>query len=847
MRASIVGKFVGSSVTRKEDVRLLAGKGRYVADITVDDMVHAAFLRSPHPHAEIVSVDTTAAKRAVGVVAIYTGQEIKEKTNPFVNLAMLPGLYAPVFWPLAVDRVRMIGDPVVLVLAASRAEAEDALALVTIDYRVLEPVGTIGAAMQSAPTDPIWPKNKSNVVFDHTDTFGDVDAVFASAPHVFTERFTSHRQSNQPMETRGCVAEVTATELIFHSATQSAHSLRWVLAMGTGKAGARETIRALKDNKTRLKAFGRGAKDFLSANKENLGKNDNAGMIHQVRRDPSTLRHLGQMFANTLAVDPRRLPRVVAGDIGGAFGVKGHSTREDVAVCAAAIDLGRSVKWIEDRVEHLTVGGTARDETINLSMAVDNDGHVLGMRADLIMDQGAYPAIPFGAPLFSRIMKVMMPGTYRPQAFELRTRIVATNKAHYVAYRGPWANETWARERMLDIVARRMGLTATEIRERNMYGPSELPVKMITGPTLDVEMSAKATLEKAISVANVSLFRSEQMAARSERKLLGVGFATFHEAAPGPPDYADALLPGGAMLSSEPIRTTLEANGTVSVFTQQVPHGQSHETTFAQVAADELGVPLEQVRVVFGDTKHTPFGLLGTGGSRGGPMAGGGSMFASRELRTKILKQASDLLEADVEDLQITGGAIHVSGVPSISVSFADVAAAAQKVGDGPLGSDVSYDGGRGGWVQATHVCFVEIDEDTGIVSIPRYVVVEDCGDLINPAIVDGQIRGGVAQGIGAVLYEKIAYDADANFQSSTFIDYLLPTAMEIPDIEIHHLKTASDKPANFRGVGEGGMIGAPAAITNAIEDALAHRGVTITEQHLPPTRILELLGTINT
>ena len=844
MRASLVGKLVGSSVTRKEDRRLLIGKGAYVADVVVDGMVHAAFLRSPHPHAEIVRVDVAKARRSPGVVAVYTGEEMKAKTNPFVNFAMLAGLYSPVFWPLATDRVRMVGDPVALVIATSRAQAEDALEHIDVEYRLLRPVGTMAAAL-SPGSEQLWPKNGSNVVYEHTDTFGDVDSVFASAEHVFTERFSSHRQSNQPMETRGCVAEVTPSELVFHSATQSAHSLRWILAIGTSRAGAVETLKALKANRDRLKLFGKGAKEFLTANKDELSKNDNAGMIHQVRRDPSTLRHIGRLFSNTLALDARHLPRVVAGDIGGAFGVKGHPSREDVAVCAAAIDLGRSVKWIEDRVEHLTVGGTARDETITMSMAVDNGGHILGMRADLVVDQGAYPAVPFGAPLFTRIMKVMMPGTYRPEAFELRTRVVATNKAHYVAYRGPWANETWARERMLDIVARRLGLSATEIRLRNMYGADELPVRMITGPTLDREMSAKATLERAIELADLGAFRTVQSQARESGKLLGVGFATFHEAAPGPPDFADALLPGGAMLSSEPIRTVLEADGTVSVFTQQVPHGQSHETTFAQVVADELGVPFDQVNVVFGDTNRTPFGLMGTGGSRGGPMAGGGSMFAARDLRKQILDQAAGLLEAAVEDVEITDGTIHVAGVPSRGISFADVAGEVRRVGQAELTSSVSYDGGRGGWVQATHVCFVEIDPDTGMVSIPRYVVVEDCGDLINPAVVDGQIRGGVAQGVGAVLYEKVAYDADANFQSSTFIDYLIPTAMEIPPVEIHHLQTPTDKPANFRGVGEGGMVGAPAAITNAIEDALAHLGVTVTEQYLPPTRILELMGVI--
>jgi carbon-monoxide dehydrogenase large subunit len=279
----------------------------------------------------------------------------------------------------------------------------------------------------------------------------------------------------------------------------------------------------------------------------------------------------------------------------------------------------------------------------------------------------------------------------------------------------------------------------------------------------------------------------------------------------------------------------------VSVYTQQMPHGQGHETTLAQVAADELGLPLEQVRVRYGDTSITPFGLAGTGGSRSAPMAGGAVTYSARALRERIAEHAADLLEAPKEDLVIEEGAIHVQGVPAISVSFVDVAANA----GGTLRDEAEYDGGEGGWAQATHVCWVEVDLTTGRVHVDRYVAVEDCGELINPAVVDGQIAGGVAQGIGAVLYEKSVYDEQAQFQTGSFMDYLLPTAMEVPDIEIHHVETPTDIEINYRGVGEGGMIVAPAALTNAIEDALAHLGVRITEQHLPPTRILELAGMI--
>jgi carbon-monoxide dehydrogenase large subunit len=352
-------------------------------------------------------------------------------------------------------------------------------------------------------------------------------------------------------------------------------------------------------------------------------------------------------------------------------------------------------------------------------------------------------------------------------------------------------------------------------------------------------------------VAGVTGWDAVQQKARTEGRVLGLGLATFIEAAPGPPGYFNFAVPGFAsMIAAEPAYTVLETDGSVTIITPQVPHGQGHETTLAQVAADELGVPVEAVRVCYGDSSMTPFSLTGTGGSRSAAMAGGVVAVGARELRGRILDLAAELLEAHPDDLVIEGGAVHVVGSPTIGVSFASVAAEAVNRGSPAAKGEAirvssEWDGGDGGWTQATHVCFVEVDLDTGQVAIQRYVVVEDCGELINPAIVDGQIRGGIAQGIGAVLYEKAFYDESAQFQASTFMDYLIPTMMEIPEIEIHHIQTPSSVESNYRGVGEGGMILAPAAITNAIENALAHLGVRITDQYLPPTRILELAGVI--
>ncbi len=846
--------FVGQSVKRVEDARLLRGQGTFVADVIPSNCLHAAFLRSPFPHARIASINAAVARKLDGVVAVVTGAELEQMTNPFLPFTQQAGLYTPLYYGLSAERVRMVGDPVAIVVAASRHIAEDALELIEVDYEELGPVASISQALNPSSAQ-LWDKANHNLLYDHTDQFGDVDAVFASADHVFTETFSCPRQSNQPMETRGTLVEVDPVtgDVTVRSATQSSHALRWMLAAYTERTSGLRSLKQFLTNSDRRSGFLAGAKAVFAEKGEALQESDNAGMIDQIKSDKSTVPNLMRTLAGVAGKE--RYVKVVADDIGGGFGAKGSVAREDVAVAAVAMALGRSVTWIEDRVENLMDGGQAREEDLTMTVAVDADGTLRGLKVDLIIDQGAYPATPVGAALTARIMQVMQPGSYRFEAFEQRSRIVATTKGKYVAYRGPWANETWARERMLNVVARNLGMSQTEIRRKNMYGdedwpdPANLPT-MLTGPTLDVTMSVRKTLDRAIELADLGTFDAAKADAESRGKWFGVGFASYHEAAPGPPNYFDSINPGTGALVDQPGRVTVGVDGKIRVFTSQMPHGQSHETTYAQIAADQLRVGIEDIELVFGDTSRTPFELLGTGGSRGGPVGGGVVRKVSRRLRQELIDSAADLLEANPDDITIEAGNVHVAGVPAKGVSFADIAAHHMKAKgtaivdrDAVFDVDDNYNGaGDGGWSVATHVCWVEIDKDTGFVEIPRYLVVEDCGPVINPAIVDGQVRGGVAQGIGAVLYEKVAYDERGTHQSTTYLDYLVPTSMEIPTIEIEHLETLSDGENDFRGVGEGGMIGAPAAITNAIEDAL---DVTITEQHLPPSRILELAGVV--
>ena len=457
----------------------------------------------------------------------------------------------------------------------------------------------------------------------------------------------------------------------------------------------------------------------------------------------------------------------------------------------------------------------------------------------MVIDTGSYPGMGTMVPA---IMEAMLPGPYKLAALGFESTAAITNKASYVAYRGPWASETFVRERALDLIAKNLGLDPIEIRLRNLAPRTDPPAVMITGRPL-VGVTSKESLERVAQLVDVPAFRRRQSEARAEGRYLGIGVATFIEAAPGPRPPEGPSGPMGL----ESMRLRLEEDGIVAVFTGQMPHGQSHQTTLAQIAADEFGVPFEQVRVVVGDSDIVPFGL--TGGSRSATMAGGAALHGARQLKARVLDFAAHIFEANAQDLLITDGNVWVRGDPESAIAVSEVA---RRATSGQFGADVdtklevetTFDGGEGGWSGGTHCAIVEVDAQTGIVKVARYVAVEDCGALINPAVVEGQIRGGIAQGIGAVLLERSAYGEDGNFQSATFMDYLLPTACDVPRIEIEHLETVPlDADVNFRGVGEGGMVVAPPTVVNAIEDALSPFGVRIYEQHLPPARILELIA----
>ena len=779
MTAIAAERYTGASIKRSEDPRILTGAGRYVDDIKLPGMLHAAFVRSPLAHARVISVDAEAARALPGVVAVLTGADLETMTVPGPDTLMaLMGWAGPTpeFTLLATDKVRLVGDPVAVVIAESRYVAEDGCELVEVEYDDLPPVANAAFALDPS-SPPLFANLGDNIARPHSRTeFGDVAGTFADADRVYDFHIDVHRHQNVPMEGRGCVASYDADlgVMTVIAATQSVHVSRLAVA-------------------TRL------------------------------------------------GIAPDKV-RVLAGDIGGSFGLKIGASREELAAAAASRLVGRPVKWVEDRGENLTVSGQAREESFDVRAAVSHDGDLLGLDVKMIIDTGSYPGLGVTVP---DIMQGMLPGPYKLAAMGFESTAAITNKAPYVAYRGPWASETFVRERVLDLIAKELGLDPVEIRLRNVAPRTDPPALMITGRPL-VGVTSKESLERVAELVDLPAFRRRQAQARAQGRYLGIGVATFIEAAPGPRSPEG---PSGPM-GMESMRLRLEEDGIVALFTGQMPHGQSHQTTLAQIAADEFGVPFEQVRVVVGDTDVVPFGL--TGGSRSATMTGGVTLHGARQLKAKVLDFAALLMEASAQDLLITDGNVWVRGDPASAIAVSEVAARAAS-GQFGAGSGVdlevqaTYDGGEGGWSGGTHCAIVEVDAETGIVKVERYVAVEDCGALINPAVVEGQIRGGVAQGIGAVLLERSAYGEDGNFQSATFMDYLMPTTCDVPRIEIEHLETVPlDADVNFRGVGEGGMIVTPPTVVNAIEDALTPFGVRIYEQHLPPARILELIAAVD-
>jgi len=773
-------KYFGASVPRREDPRLLRGDGRYVDDIKLPGMLHAAFVRSPHAHARIRAVRADAARRLPGVAHVFTFGDLERWMKPMPLFgAVPPGLAARVQVTMRQapqvamcrDVVRHVGEIVAMVLAPSRALAEDAGELVEVDYERLTPVtDMLDAAEPASPL--IHAEWGSNVAVAFETGFGDVAAAFREADVSVRERFFIQRYVGMPIETRGVVA-------------------RWDPRDGS------------------------------------LTTWNGTQVVHFVQ----------QGLVTALELPPHKV-RVIAPDVGGGFGTKANGYPEDLLVPAAAIASRRPVKWIEDRREHMMASAHARHQVHDIELATRRDGTMLAVRDRIWLDLGAYNSWGIVLP-YNTVAHLL--GPHRVPSLSVECRGVVTNKTPNAPYRGAGRPETvFAMDRIVDCLARQLRMDPAELRRRNYLGaadmPYELQIPYRDGNRLVYDSGDfRANLDAALDAIGYDALRREQAALRARGIHRGIGISGYVE--------------GTAIGPYEGAAVRLDSAGHAVVATGAASQGQGHETSFAQVAADALGIPLGWVSVVGGDTAVIPFGI-GTFASRSAVNAGSSIHVAAGKVREKLVAAAAALLEAAPNDIEISDGVVSVRGAPDSAVPLGRVIQASLPTFARPgavspdFEATVYHHQPTVTYTSAVHVAHVEVDASTGSVRLLRYMVAHDCGKLINPAIVEGQIHGGVAQGVGGGLLEEMVYDDDGQLLTGTFMDYLVPTAMELPAIETVHLEYPSPRnPLGVKGIGEGGAISPPAAIANAVEDALEPFGVRVTRAPLGPSVVLGLIA----
>ena len=776
-------KFVGAKVVRREDPRLLSGAGNYVADIKRHGMLHMAFRRSDHAHASIRNIDTKAALALRGVVAVYTGGDIAEMANPYQATSRMKNYQATFIPPLAVDKVRYVGEAVVAVVAESRYVAEDALALIEIDY---EPLVVLIDPEEALKPDSLKLHDDldSNILAEREFVRGEVDEAFENAAATAGERFHFTRTTPVTIEARAAVAE-----------------------------------------------FDKGGRSLT---------------LHCTTQIPGIVRDkLSEIFDL-----PGPRIRVIAPDVGGGFGGKTSLYSEEIVACAASRALEKPVKWVSDRMEDLMTTGHAFDEVVYADIAIAEDGSILGLKADVIGDVGAYSIYPWTATIEPVQVVSFMPGPYRIENYAARVRSVATNKTLTGAYRGVGRPiSVFVMDRLLDMAARKIGMDPAEIRRRNLINDNEFPYKAASGLVWD-KSAFQACLREAADGIGYDELRREQQAARAEGRWVGIGVASYAELTGV--GSRIAVAPGMPInTGTETCNVAIDSTGAVTASFGIASQGQGMATTLAQVVAEVLGVKVEDVDVILGDTSAVSHGT-GTYASRGAVFGGGAGTLAAEAVREKIVRVAGHLLEAAEEDIETGDGNVWVKGT-DMAMTVRDLARALYSdMGRVPkemrdeidnLEATKVYDPFFGTTTAATHMCLVEIDPETYKVEIGKYIVVEDCGRVINPMIADGQAHGGVAQGIGVALMEEVIHDDSGQVLTASLVDYVVPSAVEVPSMDVVHVE--AELPGTiggFRGLGEGGTIGAPACIANAISDALNPLGIEITEIPATPERLFRLI-----
>ena len=765
-------RLIGAPVKRREDRRLLTGQARFIDDIHLPGMAHAAVLRSPHAKARFTRIDARTALALPGVHAVLTHEDLGRANAPMPLLNQNPGFIHPrTHRALAPGQVRFVGEAVALIVAESRYLCEDALELITVDYAPEAPaVALTASAEPGAPL--VHDDTDSNIACRTANRTGDIERAFAEADLVLREELRPERGAAQPMETRGVVArhDPSLDHLTIWDTTQAPVAARAFIA-------------------------------------------DKLGM-------------------------PEAGLTVIAPDVGGGFGVKIMLLYpEEVLIPFAARLLGRPVKWIEDRREHFIGSNHERLMVHRIEVAAAKDGRILGLKDLFLYDSGAY--CPYG-PINAECCQGILPGPYRIPVVHTEYVAVYTNTPVVSPYRGAGQpHGAFVMESAINHVARALGLDRAEIRRRNLVRPADCPwdsgrifqnnARLIHR---DTDYPAQlATLLDALDYAGV---KRGQAAARDQEIFRGVGIGFYVE--------------GTGIAPYEGVELRVEPTGHVHVATGFPAQGQGHHTTLAQVVAEELGLAPEAVVVESGRTDRFAWGV-GTFASRAAVIGGNAALGAARAVREKALALASEALEAAPGDLVLADGSVHVRGAPALAVSLADLARAADPIVALAPGAEPGLRATEycrpvdGTFASGVHGLIVAVDIATGMVEIENYVVVHDCGVMINPAIVEGQVLGGTAQGIGGAFYEKLAFDEDGQLLTTTFMDYLIPTAMEIPPIEIHHMESRSSlNPLGVKGVGEGGAIPAAAAFAGAVEDALEPFGATVRAVPLDPPAVLAMI-----
>jgi carbon-monoxide dehydrogenase large subunit len=788
-------RILGAAINRQEDRRFLTGSATYVDDIHLPDMLHAAILRSPYAHALICSIDTSQAVQLPGVVAVWTHADLDVASGPLPLLIPHPALTHPhTQYALAKDVVRYVGEAVAIVIASDRYVAEDALALIDVDYEALSVVSPLNLIDVLNPETPqIHPDAPDNIAAHIVQHVGDIDAAFAQATHIFRRHVLLERSASQPMETRGVVARFDAFEQTLHvwDSTQGPISIRNGLAV----------------------LFG------LPANKV----------------------------------------RVTAPDVGGGFGGKIMLFYpEEVLVPMAAIRLGRPVKWIEDRMEHMVCFNHERGQFHDITVAMDASGHILGLRDVFVHDTGAYCPYGIVVPL---ITACQLPGPYKLPAYYSDATVVYTNRTPVSPYRGAGRpHGVFAMERVLDYAADQLGIDRAEIRHRNFIQPEEFPYDVgLTFqdglPTLYDSGNYPAGMERALEMIGYDQFPEQQRRARTEGRYLGIGIGCYVE--------------GTGIGPYEGAHISIDNLGEVHVATGVTTQGQGHQTTFAQIVAEELAVPIEKVHVTTGDTGRFHWGV-GTYASRAMVVAGNAISLTARAVKEKALKVASYALEVAPEDLELVDGRVRVKGMAARGLSLAalsvisnparyaygasvpDLPATLPARSGPPLppGEEPGLEASRffspphATFASGVHAAIVEVDIDTGMVKILKYAVLHDCGKLVNPTVVEGQIFGGVAQGIGGSFYEHMDYDENGQLLNASYMDFLIPYASEVPHMDTDHIETLSPiNPLGVKGAGEAGCIPVPAVMAAAVEDALSPFGISIDHMPLKPDDIRAMIA----